>query len=410
MSMRTGYSENGISSIFDSTLVRDLDRLVAWWHPLYRAGVIESQNCFNCGDYLATTGIVNYIIKEKTRTAINPNGWDPKDYARQTSATLPNGNLGLFEALGMQQGSYTWDRDIDGVAHGAFGLWADLEDMAKFGQLLLQGGTVLADGIEKEVVPSYYLQEMTTTQSRIAGVRLPYGWQVWNWGADDDGESGFCAEGLGWQSICVFPNEEMVIAIQAPVTFGVETFASNIGFRNDAIKAIRDGVVCSPTSAPTEPSRPIVSPPPTSAPDNGQSGNDAIDGTDGTDGTDGIDGIDGNGNSGENTDASESNIYLGRDIEESGVPVGLTVTLVLAFAIIFVLLTLICCARRKKEKAEDNSRSIDAMCKVVPDAGYDEANKVYDVDLSDHDSVDTEESDGVTYFVEADIEQKTSPV
>jgi hypothetical protein len=44
------------------------------------------------------------------------------DYVRQTSATLPNGNLGLFEALGMQQGSYTWDRDIDDVAHAAFGL------------------------------------------------------------------------------------------------------------------------------------------------------------------------------------------------------------------------------------------------------------------------------------------------
>jgi hypothetical protein len=53
--------------------------------------------------------------------------------------------------------------------------------MVKFGQLLLlQGGTVLAKGIEKEVFPSYYLQEMTTTQSRIAGVRLPYGLQVWN--------------------------------------------------------------------------------------------------------------------------------------------------------------------------------------------------------------------------------------
>ena len=87
MSMRTGYAENGISSPFDSTLVRDLDRLIAWWHPLYRNGRIESQTCFNCGDYLSSSGIVNYIIKEKTKTAANPRGWDPLFYDRATTAS-----------------------------------------------------------------------------------------------------------------------------------------------------------------------------------------------------------------------------------------------------------------------------------------------------------------------------------
>ena len=116
MSMRTGYSETILSSPLDSSLVQDLDGLVAWWHPLFRAGIIDSQTCFKCGNYLSSSGIVNYVIKEKTKTASNPNGWGPLEYARQTSATLPNGNIGLFEALGMEEGSYSWDVDPEGVA------------------------------------------------------------------------------------------------------------------------------------------------------------------------------------------------------------------------------------------------------------------------------------------------------
>eukprot|EP00980_Cylindrotheca_fusiformis_P029482 scaffold23480_cov106-Cylindrotheca_fusiformis.AAC.3 len=438
LAMRTGYSENGIlSDPFDTDLVQDLDRLIAWWHPLYRKGVIESQTCFKCGDYLPTSGIVNYIIKEKTKTAMNPRGWDPLEYARQTSASLPNGNLGLFEALGMERGSYTWDRDGDGVAHAAFGLWADLEDMAKFGQLLLQGGVVLHNGVEKEVVPSYYLNAMTTTQSRMAGLNFPYGYQVWNWGDDDNGDSGFCAEGLGWQSICVFPKDEMVVAIQAPVAFGLETFASNIGFRNDAIKAIREGVVCSPTAAPT--SSNFVTSQPTSAPVNDDNngdgsnngGNDNGNGGDGNgnggngNGGDG-NGGDGNGNGGDgntdndggdgnddenNADGGETNLLVGKEEEESNIPVGLVIALVLAFAIICVLLTLVCCARRRKEKEVQQTRAIDAMCKVLPDKTDDKNEKIFDVELDDLDSVDTENSDGVTYYVEAeDVEQRSTAV
>eukprot|EP00526_Cylindrotheca_closterium_P005755 CAMPEP_0113614262 /NCGR_PEP_ID=MMETSP0017_2-20120614/7072_1 /TAXON_ID=2856 /ORGANISM="Cylindrotheca closterium" /LENGTH=568 /DNA_ID=CAMNT_0000523417 /DNA_START=37 /DNA_END=1743 /DNA_ORIENTATION=- /assembly_acc=CAM_ASM_000147 len=408
MSMRTGYAENGISSPFDSSLVRDLDRLIAWWHPFYRSGTIESQTCFNCGDYLGNSGIVNYIIKEKTKTDANPRGWDPLDYARQTTASLPNGNVGLFEALGMEEGSYTWDRDRDDVARGAFGLWADLDDMAKFGQLLLQGGTVMYDGVPREIVPSYYFEEMTKTQSRMIGMDLPYGWQVWNWGEDDDGDSGFCAEGLGWQSICVFPKHETVVAIQAPVSFGVETFAANIGVRNDAIKAIRDGIVCGPAATPTtpggSPTRPPVSP--TAPPSSG----DNLVGDTIQDPINGGDSNNGNGNNEDFEQESESNLMFGRDIENTGVPVGLVVTIVLGSIILCMLLAL-CCYAKRSEKKSQVPKTMEAMCKVAPDVpdGYDDdLNKVYDVALDDEDSVDTEESDGIVYFVEEDIEQKST--
>jgi len=403
MSMRTGYAENGISSPFDSTLVRDLDRLVAWWHPFYRSGTIESQTCFNCGSYLASAGIVNYIIKEKTKTASNPTGWDPLDYARQTSATLPGGNIGLFEALGMEEGSYTWDRDEDGVARGASGLWADLEDMAKFGQLLLQGGTVMFDGVAREVVPSYYFEEMTKTQSRMIGMDLPYGWQVWNWGEDDDGDSGFCAEGLGWQSICVFPKHETVVAIQAPVSFGLETFAANIDVRNEAIKAIRDGIVCGPTAAPTSPSVPITTLPPATG-DNlvGNRPQDPIDGGNSSGGSENE-----NVNNGVTEDINredEPEVFIGAASEnDDDTPAGLIVLFVLISIIVCIMLTLFFRAKRKNE-TKNTPRSTEAMFKVAPHGYDDELNKVYDVSLDDEDSVDTEDSDVVTFVVEEDIE------
>ena len=75
-------------------------------------------------------------------------------------------------------------------------------------------------------------------------------------------------------------------------------------------------------------------------------------------------------------------------------------------------MALFCYAKRtNKNKNTQVPRAMDAMCKVVPDVpdGYDdELNKVYDVALDDEDSVDTEESDGIVYFVEEDIEQRTS--
>jgi hypothetical protein len=404
--MRTGYSETILSSPLDNSLVQDLDGLVAWWHPLFRAGVIESQSCFKCGNYLSSSGIVNYIIKEKTKTVSNPKGWDPLDYARQTSATLPSGNIGLFEALGMEEGSYTWDRDPNGVARAASGLWADLEDMAKFGQLLLQGGKVIFGNVEKEVVPAPYLEEMTMTQSRMSGSLSPMGWQVWNWGADDDGDSGFCAEGLGWQSICVFPKQEMIVAIQASLSWGFDAFIANIQVRQNAVKKIRDSITCSPTPAPTQSwiGNPIATVPPVTLP-----GDDNSDGT--QTGND-------NSNGDETNEESESTIVFGKNKDESEAPVGLIVVLVLAFLIIAVLAAVLFRGKRGEKIVKGavtaNARSVDAFCKVIPpgDAFADE-NKVYDVDLDDNvskGSVDTEDSDGVTaYYVEAnDIEQRSS--
>ncbi|KAL3931564.1 MAG: hypothetical protein SGBAC_011247, partial [Bacillariaceae sp.] len=197
------------------------------------------------------------------------------------------------------------------------------------------------------------------------------------------------------------------------------TFAANIEFRNDAIKAIRDGITCGPTGAPTTPGgsvtsspvapptlAPVTSTPPPSSGDNlvGDTIEDPIDG-DGGDSTN-EDDLSNEDNDEENT----SNLLFGGDIENTDVPVGLIVTLALGSIILCMLLALCCYSKRGGKKAQ-NPRMVEAICKVaptVPDGYDDELNKVYDVALDDEDSVDTEESDGIIYFVEDDIEQKSS--
>lgn len=278
------------------------------------------------------------------------------------------------------------------------------------------------DGVVRDVLPSYYFEEMTKTQSRMFGSGLPYGWQVWNWGEDDDGDSGFCAEGLGWQSICVFPKQETVVAIQAPVSFGLQTFEANIGFRNDAIKAIRDGIECSPTAAPNSPGSPtfpIATPPPSSG-DNlvGDSINNGGGSSNGnTDEDSSIGNINGgsvgNGNGNNINDAvgtnreNESEIFIGAANEDNDdAPVGMIVTLVLMSAILCVLLILFFLAKRNR-KDEGAPRSMDAKCQVLPGSQDDEMNKMYEAKLADDISVDTETS-GEVVFAVTDIEQRSS--
>lgn len=69
-------------------------------------------------------------------------GWTLEDYAKER----------LFGPMGIRD--YRWEAHADGLSFGAYGLWLRPRDMARIGQLMLQGGTwegrrlVSADWIE----------------------------------------------------------------------------------------------------------------------------------------------------------------------------------------------------------------------------------------------------------------------
>merc|ERR1712194_25214 len=186
----------------------------------------------------------------------------------------------------------------------------------------------------------------------------------------------------------------------------------------------RDGIECSPTAAPNSPGSPtfpIATWPPLSGDnmvgdninDGGGSSNGNNDGDSSIGNNDG--GSVGSGNGNNNNDASDSNIeneseiFIGsknNDDDDDDTPVGLILAMILMTCIIFIMISLFYRAKSKNQTLKKEAPKSSEATSIPAPHGYDDdLNKVFDVALDDEDSVDTEESDGVTYFLEEDIEQ-----
>lgn len=119
----------------------------------------------------------------------------------------------LFEPLGIK--NFTWDETREGYTLGAIGLRIPSEDMAKFGQLLLQKGKWNG----KQIVPQVWVEEATSFQivSDAPENTLPkelndwkqgYGYQFWR-GRNNT----YRADGLGGQFILVLPEKDAVVVL-----------------------------------------------------------------------------------------------------------------------------------------------------------------------------------------------------
>jgi CubicO group peptidase (beta-lactamase class C family) len=113
----------------------------------------------------------------------------------------------LFTPLGIQD--FFWGKHADGTVDAAGGLYLRPRDMAKFGQLYLNGGTW--KGIP--VMSSEWVAE--STKKRIwAGDRTrSYGFQWWIEEHPWQGKvvTSFAARGWGGQRIYVFPELQLVV-------------------------------------------------------------------------------------------------------------------------------------------------------------------------------------------------------
>lgn len=79
----------------------------------------------------------------------------------------------LFKPLGIP--GYYWDRDPDGNPHGCAELILPPRDMAKLGQLMLDGG--VWNG--KRLLPETYVKQATATSKITEGKEEPCGWLWW---------------------------------------------------------------------------------------------------------------------------------------------------------------------------------------------------------------------------------------
>ncbi len=124
----------------------------------------------------------------------------------------------LFDPLGIR--NFTWDDAPGGYTFGAIGLKLQSDDMAKFGQLLLQKGKWNG----RQIVPQSWVEEATSFQikSNDPGNPLPkelndweqgYGYQFWR-GRNNT----YRADGLGGQFIIVLPEKDAVVVLTSAAT------------------------------------------------------------------------------------------------------------------------------------------------------------------------------------------------
>lgn len=121
----------------------------------------------------------------------------------------------LFEPLGIK--GMDWEEDALGINTGGWGLRVCTEDMAKFGQLLLQKGM----WNKAQLLPSTWIEEATTfkidqrpearqTQRDSSDWLQGYCYQFWR-----SRNNAFRADGAYGQFIIVMPDQDAVVAITA---------------------------------------------------------------------------------------------------------------------------------------------------------------------------------------------------
>ena len=101
-----------------------------------------------------------------------------------------------------------WGPDKAGTNTAGWGLTLSTIDMAKIGQLYLDGG--MHDG--KQIVSKEWIEESTKEHSRWEKLNLPYGYLWW---VNNDRDKGFAAMGDGGNVIYVNVTKNIIVAITA---------------------------------------------------------------------------------------------------------------------------------------------------------------------------------------------------
>jgi len=115
----------------------------------------------------------------------------------------------LFEPLGIP--SVTWETCPLGIEKGGWGLYLRTVDMAKLGQLYLQGGRWTVDGNTKQLVPEEWVKESVKIQTPTREIDHAdgYGYQIWNFAAN----GAYQYSGVFGQYVIILPERDMVLAI-----------------------------------------------------------------------------------------------------------------------------------------------------------------------------------------------------
>ncbi len=117
--------------------------------------------------------------------------------------------LRLFKPLGMN--IKKWDSYKNGISQGAIGLYINIDDIAKLGQLYLNGGMWRSERIlSEEWVKNASKKQSDNSGNGTADWSSGYGYQLWI-----NHIEGYRGDGAVGQLMIVLPNKNMVVAVQA---------------------------------------------------------------------------------------------------------------------------------------------------------------------------------------------------
>ncbi len=118
----------------------------------------------------------------------------------------------LFDPVGMD--SVRVDTDAQGIADGGNGIYMNIYDMAKFGQLYLDGGFWQGE----QIISAEWVEQSTTMQFDRDTGSADYGYQWWVRTFGDNEYPAYFAQGHAGQYIFVVPQLELVIAFTGNYT------------------------------------------------------------------------------------------------------------------------------------------------------------------------------------------------
>jgi CubicO group peptidase (beta-lactamase class C family) len=148
--------------------------------------------------YLVSSQIPSYIIVKLT-------GMTPRQYLAKH----------VMRKVGIGEDEYDWRHNDEGVQEGGGAMLLTPMEMAKFGQLYLQGGRTNPSNdervISQEWIDASFTQHATTDYSSIPGVDdllgkvngTPHGYLFYGLYEHPSGSTVYCAMGSGGQFICV---------------------------------------------------------------------------------------------------------------------------------------------------------------------------------------------------------------
>lgn len=190
----------------------DEGRDVETWGGISLSDSLAHPNIGTKGEfsYLPVNNILSHVVKERTSQT-------PREYL----------DTNAMAQLGIGETDYDWLQSPDGIETSFHGIKLTPLQMAKFGQLYLQGGYAAPSNDQhlsqternkarnnvQRIISQSWIDASFTDHSIDPVTTAGYGYLFWNEGGP------YCADGLFGQKICIDLNTERVVVQQCDPDF-----------------------------------------------------------------------------------------------------------------------------------------------------------------------------------------------